>query len=454
MKTSRGSWPSVGILKLVVIIPAFLALVTGCPSRPPSPPPGDGNVNDNINGNENQNDNDNQNTNDNGAAGPTFMGSNTCLTCHGVAAITGSDKSSFWDTGHPYKLNAVENDQPPQYPVTDLAGPPPGIEWTDVAFVIGGFRYKYRVVDNDGFIVLGPTAQYNFPSQGRSGYSNDDAHTAPDGTPGPWNENIGRKPYDCGKCHTTGYDADTPNSLGLEGLVGDWAFEGVHCEECHGAGSDHVAGPSGDNINGNPDTDTLCGRCHTRSADGIAASGGFVRHHEQWDEFSRSIHAPVMAADGCMTCHDVHKPLFDMDRLDAIQAAYAAGNMNAMAGLGSPPGIIKECTECHGSVTVTHAGPDECKVCHMAYTTKSAVAINSFAGDIRSHVWKIDDNINARMFTDADGNAVENDDSAVAFSALDLEGNPFITLDYACLQCHTDKDLQWAVDRADSIHGQ
>jgi hypothetical protein len=424
----------------VVLCAVLLPLMVGCPTTPPGP-------------GDSQDGNGNGDQNGNGAAERTFVGTDTCLTCHGAT------KGNFPLTGHPFKLNAVENGQPPEYPVTELAGPPPGVEWTDVAFVIGGYRYKYRVVDNDGFIVLGPTAQYNFPSQGRSAYSNDDAHTAPDGTPGPWDENIGRKPYNCGKCHTTGYDAEAENHHGLEGLVGDWAFEGVHCEACHGAGSDHVAAATSEErheaINGHPDTETVCGRCHTRNPDGIEAKGGFVRHHEQWDEFSRSVHATAPGFDdGCMTCHDVHEPLFDADRLAAIQVAFVVGDMNPMAGLGSPPGIIKECSDCHTNVTVAHVGPDECKACHMAFTDKSAVAINDNAGDIRSHIWDIEVDPDAKMFTDVDGNPVDRDDTNVKFAALDEDGEAFITLDFACLQCHTDKDINWAAGRAESIHGQ
>jgi hypothetical protein len=353
-------------------------------------------------------------------------------------------------TGHPFKLNAVVDGQPPEYPVTELAGPPADIEWDGVSFVIGGFRYKYRVVDGDGFVVLGPSAQYNFPSQGFSAYNNDDDHTTPDGTPGPWGSNIGRKPYNCGKCHTTGYDAEVENRLGLEGLVGDWEFEGIQCEECHGPGGLHVENFPAD-IVASPDTETVCGKCHTRSPDGIAASGGFVRHHEQWDEFSRGRHADLMP-NGCMTCHDPHQPIFDSERLAAIQALFD-GDVTAVDGLASPPGIIAECTDCHGSVTVSHTGSDDCKSCHMAYTTKTAVATGPNSGDIRSHAWKINTDPEAFAFTDADFNPVPRDDANVTFANLDAEGEPFITLDFACLRCHTDQDATWAADNAAAIHG-
>ncbi|MCP4642594.1 MAG: hypothetical protein GY851_19270, partial [bacterium] len=297
-------------------------------------------------------------------------------------------------------------------------------------------------MDEDGFVVLGPTAQYNFPSEERVAYDNNADHTAPGDIAGPWEENIGRKPFDCGKCHTTGYDADTTNRRELDGLVGDWEFDGVHCEECHGPGGDHVASLSTEDINGSPDTDAVCGKCHTRSADGIAASGGFVKHHEQWDEFSRSVHSSALTS-GCMTCHDLHEPIFDDTRLAAIQAA-AAGDPTAVDGIEPPPGIIADCTDCHADVTVAHPGPTECIACHMAFTGKSGQSINANMGDIRSHAWKITTDAEALMFTDAEGTPVARDGD-VAFAALDADNEAFITLDFACLRCHTDETdtLEW-----------
>ncbi|MFQ5495108.1 MAG: cytochrome c3 family protein, partial [Phycisphaerae bacterium] len=198
-------------------------------------------------------------------------------------------------------------------------------------------------------------------------------------------------------------------------------------------------------------TDTVCGKCHTRSPDGIAASGGFVRHHEQWDEFSRSRHSSVMP-NGCATCHDPHQPIFDSARLAGIQAlASAGGDDTTLDTLPLPPGIIAQCTDCHNK-TVNHAGPDNCRTCHMAFTTKSAVATGPNSGDIRSHAWLINTDATASAFTDADGNPVDRDDPNVAFSALNGQGRPFITLDFACLRCHTNKDTLWAAGKAGKIH--
>ncbi|NOX57286.1 MAG: hypothetical protein GXP29_00310 [Planctomycetes bacterium] len=371
-----------------------------------------------------------------------YVGSDTCASCHP------SHYENFVLTGHPFKLNEVVAGQPPVYPVTTLSDPPAGLLWDAVSYVIGGFRWKYRVMDLDGYVVLGPTAQYNLLTQAWSAYNNDSNHTALDGTPGPWVQNIGRKSYNCASCHTTGYDPGAASHLGLDGVVGDWAFEGVQCEACHGPGSSHAAGPSPSNIDGSPDTTTVCGRCHTRSSTGIAAKGGFVRHHEQYDEFSRTKHAQVMSG-GCMTCHDTHQPLFDSAKLQAFQNADS--HPEEVEDLPVAAGIRMQCTSCHAGVSVDHEGPTDCKACHMAFTGKSAQSFNANMGDVRSHAWRINDDPSALMFTDANGAGVSRDDPSVAFAALD-NGRPFITLDFACLRCHIEKDMDWASNHADDIH--
>jgi hypothetical protein len=94
----------------------------------------------------------------------------------------------------------------------------------------------------------------------------------------------------------------------------------------------------------------------------------------------------------------------------------------------------------------------ECISCHMAYAGKSAETINSNMGDVRSHAWQINADPDALMFTDANGNPVARDSGDTKFAALDEDGHPFITLDFACLRCHTDQDLEWAGENAPNIH--
>ena len=106
----------------------------------------------------------------------TFIGSANCGVCHQ------SHYDTFERSGHPYKLNKVVNGQMPTYPFSSIAGalamiddddtdvddPKLGTDNTlgtpqsylDVPFVIGGFHWKARFTDPDGYIVTGSSVQY------------------------------------------------------------------------------------------------------------------------------------------------------------------------------------------------------------------------------------------------------------------------------------------------------
>ena len=68
------------------------------------------------------------------------------------------------------------------------------------------------------------------------------------------------KPYNCGTCHTTGYNPEG-NQDGLPGLIGTWTEPGIMCEECHGPGSLHSDNPRGVAMKLNRDA-AECGDCH------------------------------------------------------------------------------------------------------------------------------------------------------------------------------------------------
>ena len=90
---------------------------------------------------------------------PSFVGSETCAECHQELTDV------FMLSGHPWKLNKVVDGEPPDYPYTNLPGPPEGYTWDDISYVIGGYNWKARFIDQDGFIITGDedsTTQYNF----------------------------------------------------------------------------------------------------------------------------------------------------------------------------------------------------------------------------------------------------------------------------------------------------
>ena len=346
------------------------------------------------------------------AFGADYVGHDACKTCH--SAIY----DDYIQSGHPYKLNKVENGQPPTYPHSVVPNPPEGYTWDDITYVIGGFNWKARFTDSQGYIITGDAVQYNLDTEGWVGYHADEA--------------VGTKPYNCGKCHTTGWQTTEENGGvnqdGLPGMAGTFAEPGVRCEGCHGPGSDHIAGPSSDNIE-HDSSKELCGRCHTRDPERrIAASGGLIKHHEQYDELVNSPHRFM----DCGQCHSPHK-----------STSYGLGGLTE----GS------DCTQCHSSQTVQvpAMADHSCESCHMPLASKSAVVTGEFGdtgilGDIMSHTFKLNSDPAAAMFTE-DGKFVN----------LDGEGDALVRVDFACGGCHngtkaSNQSVDWMYANAAIVH--
>ncbi len=295
-----------------------------------------------------------------------------------------------------------------------MQDPPEGYTWDDISYVIGGYGWKARFVDQDGFIVTGDadaTTQYNF--------SNEELDLDAGWVPYHAGE---EKPYDCGSCHTTGYNP-VGHQDGLEGIIGTWAFEGIQCEECHGPGSRHAEDPYGVRMVVER-ASQLCGDCHVRgNPSEIDASGGFIRHHEQFEELFSSKHFAI----SCVTCHDPH-----------ASAIFEDPDVNP------DQGIRQSCEACHWPQEFQnnkkHLGVD-CVNCHMPPMVKSAVGdLDIYSGDINSHLFSINPDPNAPQFSE---------DGALAM--------PYITLSYACMQCHNGiqagvKDPEVLADMAAGYH--
>ncbi|RMG93551.1 MAG: hypothetical protein D6708_05155, partial [Candidatus Dadabacteria bacterium] len=205
---------------------------------------------------------------------PTYVGTAACATCHD------EQYQEFKLSGHNYKLNKVTFDTKPTYPdfgLGDAPGAPDeslfGVagltdcdnslgcpkSYADVAYVIGGYGWKARFIDKNGYIVTGGDTQYNLVQNKL------DAADYPD--MGNWvayddGEVDKGYNYSCFRCHTTGpEDLGDPNvNPGLPGFGGDrFAEAGVQCEACHGPGSSHVASRNPEHITVDT-TAELCGR--------------------------------------------------------------------------------------------------------------------------------------------------------------------------------------------------
>lgn len=312
----------------------------------------------------------------------SYIGSEACEACHQDIYNT------FENSGHPYILQQIEDGLAPTYPFTELDYVPPYFQngWDDVTYAIGGFAWKSQYIDQNGYVYTGNDAQYNFQDGSIVPYHAD--------------QDPGTQIYDCGKCHSTGYlsvaDGGEPQD-GLPGMGGEFFAAGVQCEACHGMGSDHRSSQSADDIivDNSPEA---CGSCHYRNEDHtIAASDGFILNREQYDEMISAGHQEL----SCVACHDPH-----------VSVKH-----------GQTGGIIRACMECHEDMkNPTHRGAD-CITCHMAYATKSAVDINKYVGDVKTHIFKINPAADGEMFRD-DGNLAN--------------GATGVTLGYPCYQCHRD----------------
>lgn len=334
--------------------------------------------------------------------------SDDCAQCHN--AIYQDWKSS----GHPYKLMEGAKAQNRPIPLPD------GYNWDEISYVIGGYKWKSRYMDENGYIITqgkgdvpGDT-QYNYLTGEWVDYHADELN--------------GTKPYNCGSCHTTGWvaddDADTDGDLsdnqdGLPGIHGTFLQGGIQCIQCHG-GAQHADFGMVD------DSAEACGACHYRTAapgdtNVIPASGGFIKHHEQYNEFLASgSHGNFME---CTTCHDPHK----------------RGEFSIKEGAF--------CEDCHTDIAASYAETTmfdyqvSCTDCHMPLATKSGQVTGPHQGDVMTHIFRINTDPAANMFTE-DG----------AFVALDENGDAAVTLDFVCQRCHETASLEELAKFAQGFH--
>ena len=71
----------------------------------------------------------------------------------------------------------------------------------------------------------------------------------------------------------------------------------------------------------------------------------------------------------------------------------------------------------------------------MPMASKSAVKLGPNKGDVKTHLFRINTDPTASMFTE-DGSLAKD----------------FLTLDFACLGCHQNQDIDWAAKYAEGVH--
>ncbi|MBT8048476.1 MAG: hypothetical protein HKN57_07990 [Xanthomonadales bacterium] len=347
-----------------------------------------------------------------------YDGPESCKQCH-------EENYNQWKaSGHPYKLMKGEEARHRAIPL------PEGSDWDDISYVIGGYKWKSRYMDSNGYIITndsttaGGNTQYNYLTGEWSNYHADEAN--------------GTKPYNCGRCHTTGWIADEDTSTpegkqdGLEGIHGTFFAGGIQCEQCHGPGFGSM----------NVDyTAEACGECHIRGdADTIPASGGFIRHHEQYNEHLAGAHGAVE----CGTCHNPHK----RGEFSIWKDGEEHGPNDSTTGAVCGVSCHTDKMESYSKTSMYDYGV-ECKDCHMPYATKSAKALgpvvdgNQTKGDVQTHIFYIDTDPMANMFTEDGG-----------FVKLDGDGKAAVTMNFACQRCHETASLDELALFAEDFHDE
>ncbi len=181
----------------------------------------------------------------------SYVGSKACIYCH-------RDKRTYFETGHNFKLTKVEGEEP-IYPFTSISGSveqlnvnnslgnPTG--WQDISYVIGGYKTSAMFIDNNGYIMTGEKAGAGLGAKGEQ---------VPYMWPWKVDDAPDSHPFDyCGRCHTTGWKDYTEGAgdhrnlnrqNDMPGMGGTFALTGIQCEACHGAGMEHIMGPTKHNI--------------------------------------------------------------------------------------------------------------------------------------------------------------------------------------------------------------
>ena len=322
-----------------------------------------------------------------------YVGQQFCAQCHPLDP-TEPDNLADWPTsGHRFILMKAEQAQHRALPL------PAGKTWDDISYVVGGFGTKALYLDNDGYIITSVTDRDGETVDGMNQYNL---------LTGEWSDFAAgeNRPYDCGACHTTGY-LPRGNQDGMPGIVGNWKFDGVTCEACHGPGSEMIVDQRAE----------ACGTCHKHpGTDGIEAVDGFIRSEGQYSEMMAGPHSEL----ACVSCHNPHKK----------------GEFS----------IKNECSSCHANIAETYAttlmgqAGVACEDCHMPYATLSGQPLGPHQGDRRTHIFYIDTDPNANMFSE-DGTSVKLENGKAA-----------VTVDFACQRCHGGHSLEALAGYAKGFH--
>ncbi len=292
-------------------------------------------------------------------AAPDFVGDNACAGCHQPIYDV------YVKSGHPWILNKVAEEKAPAYPHSKLDPLPEGFSWADILYVVGGYNWKARFVNQDGYMITGP-ADFN----GQLNLANDELEQS--AALVPFRAGEENAPYDCGQCHTTGYSPNG-NQDDKPGLVGAWAQDGVRCEACHGPGGNHITNPQKIRMDIRRDAQA-CQSCHLMGdVAEPATQDGFIVHHDTYGDLFQGKHSVLQ----CVACHDPHSGV-------------------VQPRLSKEPTVKAQCQQCHfreAQVQKVAQHGFACIECHMPKIIQVAWSNpDTFTADMRTHRVTIDPN--------------------------------------------------------------
>ena len=73
--------------------------------------------------------------------------------------------------------------------------------------------------------------------------------------------------------------------------------------------------------------------------------------------------------------------------------------------------------------------------------SKSAIKVNKYTGDVRSHIFKITTAPSAKAFKTAEEKGKKK-----------TYADGLVALEFACLGCHLGRNVEWASQNASKIH--
>ena len=351
------------------------------------------------------------------SASGAYEGPEKCKGCH-------IEKYEQWKNSlHAKAVIGASDAIAAGYPVPD------GVNKDDLQSTWAG-KWKVRWVNKSGYVITGDAVQYNSVEKKFVAY---DAGLI-----------VG---YNCGPCHTTGYDKNGTMFKGANAYQsGTWQMPGVTCERCHGEGSEHIKAPAKTNIKLDRSAE-LCGDCHGRTDASInlikTALDPKRRHRVQYNDLYQS--SKYTAGITCINCHNSHDTTdamyadlgkkYDKDALSNMKPAKISnyrGTDNNVGTTDYEAASEPICTACHVKVSPLYPnaikvklehGNAVCTDCHMAKSRKTATA-----WDERSHTFKVDDKFNYSM-------------------AKPYENYPELT----CKPCHADMDFS-KVTLSNALH--